>query len=169
MDATVRDVLWRQFGAAIDMLENAAVACPDALWSDVEREPQFWHLAYHTLFYLDLYLSNSATDFVPLVPFTLSELDPSGVMPERVCSKSEVLAYLDHCRRKARARISALTPNDAHELCDYGWIQLTATESIVYNIRHVQHHAAQLNLLLRQATNDAPRWVSRASHDLIDP
>ena len=29
------------------------------------------------------------------------------------------------------------------------------------NLRHVQHHTAQLNLLLRQRTDSAPRWVSR--------
>ena len=34
-------------------------------------------------------------------------------------------------------------------------------ELLLYNMRHVQHHAAQLNLLLRQTTNSAPRWVSK--------
>jgi uncharacterized damage-inducible protein DinB len=29
-------------------------------------------------------------------------------------------------------------------------------------MRHVQHHAAQLNLMLRQATDSAPDWISRA-------
>jgi hypothetical protein len=28
-------------------------------------------------------------------------------------------------------------------------------------MRHVQHHAAQLNLLLRKATGSAPRWVKQ--------
>ena len=35
-------------------------------------------------------------------------------------------------------------------------------EILLYNLRHIQHHAAQLNLLLRQNTNDAPNWVSQA-------
>jgi hypothetical protein len=34
---------------------------------------------------------------------------------------------------------------------------------LLYNLRHVQHHAAQLNLILRQVTNSAaPAWVRRA-------
>jgi hypothetical protein len=33
------DVLWRQLGAAIGMLEDAITACPDALWSDRGRQP----------------------------------------------------------------------------------------------------------------------------------
>ena len=31
MEMTLRTALWRQFGAAIDMLENALLACPASL------------------------------------------------------------------------------------------------------------------------------------------
>ena len=34
---------------------------------------------------------------------------------------------------------------------------------ILYNMRHVQHHAAQLNLLLKQGGGESPGWVSRAN------
>ena len=39
-------------------------------------------------------------------------------------------------------------------------------EILLYNMRHVQHHAAQLNLLLRQETNHAPDYISQAEDDL---
>jgi uncharacterized damage-inducible protein DinB len=162
MDATLRASLWQQFGATIDMLENAIRACPDDLWGDAERQPQFWHVAFHTLFYLDFYLSDSGQGFAPPAPFTLTELDPAGVLPERVYSKTEVIGYLEHCRRKARARIDGLTAENATHQCEYGWINLTVWESLLYNMRHVQHHAAQLNLLLRQANHRVPRWVARS-------
>src|SRR5215472_13458634 len=34
METTWRTALWRQFGAAIDMLENALLACPAPLWKE---------------------------------------------------------------------------------------------------------------------------------------
>ena len=42
METTLRTALWRQFGAAIDMLENALLACPsthwnERLWSDQDQ------------------------------------------------------------------------------------------------------------------------------------
>jgi hypothetical protein len=37
---------------------------------------------------------------------------------------------------------------------------------MLYNLRHVQHHAAQLNLILRQVTDSAPDWVGRTPGDL---
>jgi hypothetical protein len=41
-------------------------------------------------------------------------------------------------------------------------------ELLIYNIRHVHDHAAQLNLLLRQATDSAPGWVARTHGSLHD-
>ena len=165
MHATSRDILWAQFGASIDMLEHAIRACPDELWNDNARQPEFWYLAYHTLFFLDLYLSDATEGFAPPLPFTLDELDPSGVMPERPFTKGELLSYLAHGRSKARARIATLTAENETNQCRFGWIDLTRFESLLYNMRHVQHHVGQLNLLLRQATCAPPRWVARTASD----
>lgn len=156
-----REALWRQLGAAIDMLENAIVACPEALWLDPERRP--WHLVYHTLFFLDLYLSGAPDGFAPPPPFTLSELDPAGVLPERPYTKAELLAYLDHGRRKARATLAALDDATARRPAAFPWLPgFTLVELHLCSVRHVQHGAAQLNLLLRQTIDAAPPWVKRA-------
>ena len=34
MDPLLRTALWQQFGATIDMLENALEACPTSLWQE---------------------------------------------------------------------------------------------------------------------------------------
>src|SRR5918998_3771476 len=98
-------ILWQQFGASIDMLEDSLLACPDELWNDRSQQPEFWYLVYHTLFWLDLYLSGSAEGFTPPAPFTLDELDPAGLLPERPYTKDELHTYLEHSRRKCRATI----------------------------------------------------------------
>ena len=41
MDTAWKAALWQQFGAAIDMLENALRACPNDLWDDRSRRPEF--------------------------------------------------------------------------------------------------------------------------------
>lgn len=65
MDTLWRDVVWQQFGATIDTLENAVLACPDEVWGDRLRQPEFWYAVFHTLFFLDLYLSDSLDGFAP--------------------------------------------------------------------------------------------------------
>ena len=162
METPWKAIVWSQFGAAIDMLENALVACPDELWSDRSRRPEFWYVVYHTLFYLDLYLSGSVEGFVPPAPFTLDELDPEGLVPDPPYTKDELRTYLEHGRRKCRATIEALTDEDARRRCNFEWVDVTGAELLLYNMRHVQHHAAQLNLLLRQTIDSAPRWVVKA-------
>ncbi len=166
MDAASREMIWRQFGAAIDMLENALVGCPDKLWSDRGERPEFWYLVYHTLFWLDLYLHGPVEGFIPPAPFTLEELDPAGVLPGRPYTKDELKTYLEHGRRKCRATIDALTGEQAARRYRFGWGEVTFSELLLYNMRHVQHHAAQLNLILRQKVDSAPNWVGRTKTKL---
>jgi hypothetical protein len=80
MEMMWRTALWRQFGAAINMMENALVACPASLWRErlwstpppPQFPPQFaefWYVASHALVWLDLYLSGiPEEEFAPLLP-----------------------------------------------------------------------------------------------------
>lgn len=165
MDATWRAIIWRQFGASIDMLENAILACPDKLWGDRVEQPEYWYIVYHTLFWLDFYLSDSAEGFAPPAPFTLEEMDPAGVLPARVYTKPELQTYLEHGRKKCQTAICALTDEKASQRCRPDRPDMSVVELLLHNMRHVQHHAAQLNLILRQKTDSAPGWVFRTKHD----
>ncbi len=170
MNITWRMIIWQQFGAAIDMLDNALRACPDELWRDRLRDnpserpeySQFWYVVYHTLFWLDLYLSGAVEGFAPPAPFTLDELDPDGLLPERPYTKDELQAYLDYGRKKCQATIEALTDETAQQRCRFRWGELSFLELLLYNMRHVQEHAAQLNLMLGQKVGSAPDWVTKA-------
>ena len=170
MDTTWRTIIWQQFGAAIDMLDNALRACPDQLWRDrlwnnpSERPEysQFWYIAYHALFWLDFYLSGSVEGFAPPAPFTLDELDPAGLLPERPYTRDELQAYLDHGRQKCQATIESLTDEKARQRCGFAWGEVSFAELLLYNMRHVQEHAAQLSLILGQKVGSAPGWVTKA-------
>jgi hypothetical protein len=169
--------LWPQFGAAIDMLDNALVACPDSLWrEDVWQDPsvlsqgaEFWYVAYHALFWLDLYLSRSAKGFAPPAPFGLEELDPAGVLPARPYTREELRTYLAFARAKCHATIDSLTDEQAGQFVDIPWAQGRAfsyLELQLYNMRHVQEHAAQLCVFLGQhAIHAGLDSIARAKRD----
>ncbi|HET9999499.1 MAG TPA: DinB family protein [Ktedonobacteraceae bacterium] len=175
MDFLWRTALWQQFGATIDMLENALVACPDTLWqghlwtdSEAPKYGTFWYITYHTLFWLDLYLTGSREEeFAPPAPFIWTEADPVWVLPERPYTKEELRAYLVNLRQKCQTTITELSDEKAHQQVDYyPWIEggrVSYLELLLYNMRHVQEHAAQLNLFLGQnATDGVSDWVPRA-------
>jgi uncharacterized damage-inducible protein DinB len=85
-----------------------------------------------------------------------------------------MLVWLTGIRKKCKARITLSTVNqlserwindaeiDLHGLCPSIVENYTLLEILFYNFRHVQHHVAQLNFILRQKINKAPDWVSHA-------
>lgn len=166
MNASWKSITWSQFGAAIDMLRNGMKACPEDLWQDRSHRPEIWYMVYHTLFYLDCYLTDSLDKFTPPAPFNLDELEPAGLLPDRVYSKAELQTYLEYGHRKCRITIEAFTEEKAESRCGFDWLDLNRAELLLYNMRHVQHHAAQLNLLLRQNIDSAPRWVRKTNSKL---
>ena len=166
------EMLWRQFGAAIDMLGDVLRDSPDELWEKNLWEDQphqwvatgfsaFWYLCYHTLFWLDLYLTGAEEGFTPPAPFDLVEMEAGEVLP-RTYTRQELLRYLEDCRRKCQATIGAMSNEQAYRLCRFSWGELPFAELQLYNLRHVQEHAAQLRMFLGQQAGKSTRWVPRA-------
>ncbi len=100
------DMLWRQFATAIDSFGDALRACPDDLWEArlwadepeqwvAEGFSAYWYLCYHTLFWLDLYLTGAEEGFVPrLRPLIWWRWHDDEALP-RVYSRQELLGYLE--------------------------------------------------------------------------
>jgi len=42
----IREVIWSQFGASIEMFENAIKFYPEELWCSQKSKPEFWYLVY---------------------------------------------------------------------------------------------------------------------------
>ena len=175
MDMTWNASIWRQFGAAIDMLDNALQACPDELWQEPlfhERSAppefaEFWYVGFHAIFWLDFYISDSAEAFAPPAPFTLSEFE-AGLLPERVYTKAELHTYLEYTRNKCRAKLETLTNALVPQKCRPDWPDMSVAELLFYTMRHVQEHAAQLSLFLGQKVGSAPGWVGKAQSKRSD-
>ena len=178
MRELLTDCLWKNFGAAIDMLKNAIVLCPDEIW---QNDKKFYYLTYHTTIFLDYYLTSPVKDFNPNLPYTitdLSELPPEAVddvIPNQFYSKDEFLIYLSAIREKCKRLITEASEGklqsrwiddaeiEMHGLCASIVVNYNVLEILFYNLRHVQHHTAQLNLILRQKANVAADWISHAS------
>jgi hypothetical protein len=138
------------------------------VWRAGQPPRALWYVTYHTLFFLDLYTFGTLDGFAPQGPFTLDELDPAGVFPERVYGRDEMRAYLRVCRDACRSAIAGLTEERAAKRCDdFTWLRETYSEVLMRNVRHVQHHTAQLNWVLGEKTGSAPRWVGATKMPLV--
>jgi hypothetical protein len=165
METTWQAALVRQYGAAIDILEQALAACPDDLWTErLWRTPppahfpaqfaEFWYVAFHALVWLDLYLSGvPEEEFAPPAPFAQEELDSHAALPARPYTRDELRAYLTTLRQTCGATLLALTDAQLRRPVTYPWTRgqpFSYLELQLYNLRHVQEHAAQLSLFIGQ-------------------
>lgn len=118
METSWSIALWRQFGAALDMLDNALVACPAALWTErlwpgtpsPQFPPQFsefWYISFHTLVWLDLYLSGVPEEaFAPPLPSPEGRLIPSRRCPTAPIRRKKCAPISCPCAGRATARWS---------------------------------------------------------------
>ncbi|HLK29990.1 MAG TPA: DinB family protein [Puia sp.] len=173
----LKETLWNQFGASIEMLTNAIAMCPEENWNN---HTGFFYTTYHCLLFLDYYLTIPPENFSSPFPFIIAERDNLPVnaiddlIPEKFYRKKEMLDYAEKSRNKCYQLIQNLTEeklsgrwiNKPDEIVAGSVMNYSVLEILLFNMRHVQHHSAQLNLLLRQAINDAPHWVSQASNVL---
>ena len=168
MDTNLKTSIWEQFGAVIDYLDSTLNACPDELWHaalwQTHGEPperaQVWYVAYHTLFWLDLYLTDTEDGFLPPPPFLLIEQDEHGPIPERAYTKAELLTYLTDCRKTCWTTIQALTDEKVQQRCAFSWGEVSFLGLLIYNLRHVQEHTGQINMLLGQHGIVAPDYAT---------
>lgn len=143
------------------MLGNAIEHCPDKIWNKKNDFSDFWYIAYHTIFWLDFYLSDNPDEFSSHNNFGMTEHDPKGILPGKVYTKTELQSYLNHCKVKCKNVIANIKEEDMHKQYSFFTLKMPFYELLLYNMRHVQHHTAQLNMILRQEINYAPKWVRR--------
>lgn len=176
MTAHLKDCLCKNFLAAIDMFARIVTVCPPTVWN----EKKYFYLTYHTVIFLDYYLSSPVKEFHPLLPYTVCDPDnlPDGavddVIPDRHFTQEEMLNYINSIRMKCRHLINVAWEDklqrrwisegetDLHGLCPPMVVNYSLLEILFYNLRHIQHHSGQLNLLLRQRENVAVGWIAQS-------
>jgi len=165
----IEESLWRQFGASIDMLINVISNCPDNYFTTNKR---FYYLAYHSVIFLDYYLSIPPKNFSPVLTFTIKDKEerpPESIgdmIPDKIYSRQELIDYLKESRLKCKKIIDGLTDIEKFDIrftegnqeddMDYSIFEI-----LLYNLRHTQHHVGQLNLIIRQDLNKHMEWAFR--------
>jgi hypothetical protein len=164
----LRSVLKSQYHAALAMLGEALRRCPDAVWSDRSHVNAFWQVAYHTLYFTHLYLQPDEAAFRPWAQHQGEVQHPDGIAgppdPESTLplvpepyTRSQALEYWSVCDRMVDDALDAIDLSSPES--GFTWYKMSKLEHQLVNIRHIQHHAAQLADRLRSAANVGIKWV----------
>jgi hypothetical protein len=166
--ATLRLILKSQYNAGLAMLREAIERCSDDLWLSARQRNAFWQIAYHTLFFTHYYLQKNHLGFHPWKEHQSANQNPDGIpappepgstlplIPEPY-TKAQVLAYWDVCNQAVDTAVDALDLHDHKS--GFPWYKISKLEHQVVNLRHLQHHAAQLADRLRSELDIGIRWV----------
>jgi hypothetical protein len=171
MIETFQRFLASQFEASLCMLGHCVAKCPDALWNTrVARHP-FCQVAFHTLIFTDLYLGPDA-DSLRQQPFHLANAqffaDYEQLEDREPVSRYErpqIEAYLDFCRTKAAATIAAESDETFAAPANFAHKNFSRAELHLNNIRHIQHHAAQMIMRLRLDSDVDIAWIAAGWKD----
>jgi hypothetical protein len=146
----IQTILTGQFEAALCMLDHCIRACPPEHWDGKIATRTFRSVVYHTLFWVDLYLSPGDEDAFVLREFHHRGGDEREPVVCRGLSKDETLDYVSICRQKMLGTLAAETAKSLQGPSGFSCRKITRGELHLYNLRHVQHHAGQLSAYLRR-------------------
>jgi hypothetical protein len=168
MLTTVKELTRNQFEAAFCTLNSCIDLCPEESWDGPVVNLKFCQVAFHTLFFADLYLAETGDlETLKQQPFHQEHADFFRDYEEFQDRKQTWLydrpttkSYLNHCRQKALDVVKAETAETLAGPSGFDWRPCSRAELHVYNTRHIYHHAAQLSLRLRQLAEINVPWFS---------
>jgi hypothetical protein len=157
-------VIISQYLAALEMLKQTIVQCPDLIWVSPDDKTKFWHIAYHALFYTHLYLQDSEQDFEPWskhrdeYQFIGQVPWPPHAPPQigEPYDRESVLEYLAVCQEQVLERVPRLNLEAAS---GFDWLPFGKLELQLYTIRHIQQHTGELMERLGTRAGVEIDWV----------
>ncbi len=137
----VRETIISQYQAALEMLKQSILACPETIWHSPDDHTKFWQIAYHALFFTHLYLQESEQAFSHWSGHHEEYRFESQAAPAEPATKAVVLEYLAFCQHQVVEKASTIIL-DAPS--GFNWLRFTKFELQLYSIRHIQQHVGEL-------------------------
>lgn len=160
-DTQIMQAVSEQYAAALKMLEDTVTKCDAALWQDSTTETVISQVIYHTMFFVDFYLSKNKAE---RESFKGKYGDDGGSFhePDRLFTKEQLTTYVQEIKEKANELFSELTIDDLNKQPVFEWHGSSELSSLLYNLRHIMLHVGALHVRINAVGNNMPlRWVSK--------
>ncbi len=169
---TLKALITNQLEAALCTLNACIDECPEAAWDAPVANLAFCQVVFHTLFFADCSLGQNVESLREQTfhrnhkSFFRNYEELEDRKPELLYDQPSIVTYLEFCRHKASEVVAMETADTLSGRCGFEWLPVSRSELYIYNIRHIQHHAAQLSLRLRLDANTNIRWVKSGWRDV---
>ena len=143
------------FDRSLQMFRTAVASFPADEWTKGDLDylrPS--GVAYHVVECMEFY-----TGEVPVDKFTWGGrfgCDWEVPEPAKLPTQEQVIEYLDEIWSKAQAWLKTCDPAQSEML--FPWTGSTLHGKLLYLLRHIQHHTAEMSLELKRRGYSSPDW-----------
>ena len=156
----------RQIGAAFKMLEYTIDKANDTTWTARINNMPFWQICYHVLWHTDFYFHANQATFQPQ-SFDMKGIKNISIKPDsqmiedqkHPISKRNMKAYCTYAKQKANQFIQNINESYFTTPSPFEWHGFPKIDLVDYNLRHLQHHVGQLDIILRREQNMGNPWI----------
>jgi hypothetical protein len=145
-----KQILENQYNKCLNILSDAIRNYDEELWYDNKNyQSPAWQVAYHGLYFTNIYCSATENTIVkwpkqredyhflgkkPWPPF-------EEVVVDETYTKDELLDFLEFIRKLIPEYLKDMK---SEERCWPAWYEENQLEFHINNLRHLQHHAAEI-------------------------
>lgn len=163
----IKDALKSQYKASLSMLINAIDVCDDDLWMSEEYTNRTWQMVYHCLFFTNLYLYQRLEDRKNWSHHrkdhqSLGKND--GIQPY---TRVELIRFGNELLHKIDSLVDVLDLNAKDS--GFYWYRVNKLEHQLVNLKHLQHHVAQLQDRIRNKQHVGVGWIRDGLGDRSRP
>lgn len=166
---TISDILASQYKAGLGMLRQALEKVPDEEWNTEEYNNPNWQVAWHVIWATKFYLAANSESYVPYENAIEGAESLGGtqdwenpeehVKVEGFHTKDELISFITEIERTLILKIESL-PFEGNS--GFDWYPYSRLELHINNIRHLQHHTAQLiERLKAKGITGFPWWADQ--------
>lgn len=162
-----KESLQSQFLATLKMFAHGIESLDDRRWRAPVVNMSLNQVAFHTLFFTDLYLSENieaaqSQDFHSANADVFAGYEELADDSQRGDYERKFIeSYLAFLEQKVTRVLDAETVESLQAPSEFEWLEMPRAEIHLYNVRHIQYHAGQLGLLVRQENEAGLPWVKR--------
>ncbi len=170
----LKHALKSQYHASLAMLHQSIEKCPPELWSGDSYENPFWRIAYHTLYFVHLYIQPDMYSFTPWehhqtgiqdmddwpAPADILELTELPHRPPQTgkpYTKADILTYWGICDAMIDEAVNRIDLTRSES--GFSWYKISRIEFQFVTLRHIQHHTGQLTDRIRTVSKEGIEWV----------
>lgn len=149
-------VLRRQFEPTLEMLRLLIENCPEDFW--MEAKSKYWKQIFHAATSMKFWFRQQKDEEFIIPDFGKDITEALDEECSDYPTKEEMTEYVAEISNVAHKFFDELTDDRLLEPCVL-FEEITKTDVILMQIRHVQHHIGYCNSILNSNHLEAVKWL----------